>query len=159
MTRGLFRAALLCAALLAAGPARGGEKEFKRVVARLADHYQTRPMGTGFLGFLMRCFSPSGISGLRMAVFERADHVARPLEGDFDAFLKDTLGPDYALVVQVRSNRHAERTSIFAREIKGGTEMVIVTAEAREAVVMTMKLDAAAMVRWMEEPGRVPLSR
>lgn len=140
---------LLLSALLMALPARAGDRDFDRLVDRLQTHYQKAPMGMGFLGFIARCFSPSGISGLRMAVFDEVDSA--PLGEDFDTFVQKTVGPERTPFVRV-SRRNGERVYIYLQPRGSKAELLLVAAEKHEAVVLKMRLDPERMQEWMANP-------
>jgi len=107
----------------------------------------------GFLSFLARCFSPSGVHNLKMAIFEDVQAEQKPLDGDFEGFLKRTVGSGFHPFVTVRSNRDGERVYIYARDVGERMELLMVCAQPTEAVVMKMRLDPEAMAKWMNEPG------
>ncbi len=142
---------LLLAALLIALPARAGDKEFDQLVGRLQSHYQKAPMGTGFLGFMARCFSPNGVSGLRMAIFEDVDSDRKPLGQDFDAFVKQTVGADREPFVRVRS-RNGEQVYIYLQPKGSKAELLLIAAEKHDAVVMKMRLDPDKLQEWVTNP-------
>jgi len=151
-----FRPILLSALMLVPAAAPAADREFNRIVHRLTEHYQKKPMrGMGFLAFLANCFSPSGISHLKMAVFEDVNAAARPLDGDFEAFLKTTLESGYQPFVTVRSTRNGESVHLYAREAGDRMELLMVCAERTEAVVLKARVDPKALEEWMNEPARM----
>lgn len=155
MNRRWLRPILLAALLLAPVAAPAADREFRQIVYRLSEHYQKRPMrGMGFLGFLANCFSPSGVSRLKMAIFEDVE-AGKPLAGDFEGFLKATVGPDFQPFVTVRSNREGEQVYIYAREVGERTELLLVSAQRTEAVVMKVRIAPEALEKWMSEPGKM----
>lgn len=149
---------LLLAGLLVALPARAGDKEFDQLVSRLRTHYQKAPMGTGFLGFIARCFSPSGVSGLRMAIFEDVQGTKHALGEDFDAFVQRTVGPDRTPMIRV-SRRNGERVFIYLQPKGNQAELLLVAAEAHDAVVMKMRLDPERLQEWMDNPEGMARSK
>jgi len=145
---------LLSALLLAPASAPAADREFQQIVGRLSEHYQKRPMwGMGLLSFLANCASPAGVSHLKMAVFENVETSRKPLDGDFERFLKTTVGTGYQPFVTVRSNRNGERVYIYAKEAGERMDLLLISAQQAEAVVMKMRLDPKAMEKWMSEPG------
>ncbi len=144
-------APVLAAVLVAGVPVQARDRAFSRLVDRLEAHYQKAPMGTGFLGFLARCFSPEGVSGLRMAIFEDVDSRRAPLGGDFDAFVQKTVGSDRVPMVRI-SRKDGERVYLYARPQGERMELLVVAAEATEAVVLSMKVDPERFQAWMDDP-------
>lgn len=148
----LFAAVLL---VVAPSPATAGEADFHSVVDRLAAHYQKRPMRfMGFLSFIGNRFTPSGVSHLKMAVFDDLDSSLRPDDEGFDAFMQGVMGEEYQPFVRVHSNRDGEWTYIYMRPVKKNCEMFIVSVEKTEAVVMKMRLNPDAINDWVDEPVR-----
>lgn len=147
---------LLCVLLslpLAASPV---DRSFKEIVGRLEAHYQKRPMrGMGFLGFLANCFSPAGISHLKLAIFEDVDVIKKPLDSDFESFLKHSVGDSYQPFVTVRSNRSGERVFLFAKDLGERVELLMVCADKGETVVMKVRIKPEALAEWSENPTRM----
>ena len=152
MTR-LRYLALGFALILSAAPAHAGDREFQEIVGRLSDAYHKRPMRfMGLVSFAARVAHPEGTSGLRLAIFDDIDPAVRPDSSEFDGFMQRTLGPDFHPFVRVRSNRDGEQTYIYTKDNKGGWDMLLVTVEPTEAVVVKMRLNQDAMRRWVDDP-------
>jgi hypothetical protein len=155
MNRRWLRPILLAALLLVPAASPAADREFRQIVDRLSEHYQKRPSrGMGFLGFLANCFSPTGVSRLKMAVFEDVK-PERPLAGDFEGFLKATVGSGFHPFVTVRSNRDGEHVYIYAREVGERMDLLMVSAQRNEAVVLKVRLAPEALEKWMSEPGKM----
>lgn len=134
-------------------PARAGDREFHEIVARLSAAYHKKPMPfMGLVSFAAHFEQPEGVSGLKMAIFDDVDPALSPDPADFDAFMERVAGPEYCPMVRVRSNRDREQTFIYVRESKSGYEMLLLTLEPSEAVVMKMHLSPKAMEGWVDEP-------
>ena len=145
------------AAILTTLPARAGDREFHEIVNRLATAYQKKPMPCmGFVSFIARVgvrFSGAhGVSDFKMAVFDNIGPSRGPDEREFDAFMQKVVGPEFHPFVRVRSHRDHEQTYIYLRDANTVTEMLLVTVDESDAVVMKMKLNPAAMMDWMDDP-------
>ena len=128
------------------------DREFKRLVRDLEAQCHRSPMGTGFLGWLARLFSPHGVSGLRMAIFDDPEASRRLQAGDFDALVQGSVGGGMAPMIRVRSQARGERTVIYARPEGGKAEFLIVAADPREVVVVSLRVDPKTFQTWMEDP-------
>jgi len=140
-------------AMLTSAPVTAADREFKAIVEKLSSHYQKKPIRwMGLLGFIANRAKPSGISGLKMAIFEDLD-PGRQLSNDgVDAFVQTAATRGQFLpFVRVKS-RDGEQTYIYARETAGKFEMLIVSLEEDEAVVLKMRIPSDAMARWMDKP-------
>lgn len=145
--------ALACMATVSAAPATAGDREFREIVARLSTAYQKKPMPfMGLVSFAAHFAQPEGVSGLKMAIFNDVDPALSPDPGGLDAFVQGVAGPEYCPMVRVRSNRDREQTYIYVRAAKSGYEMLLLTLEPSEAVVMKMHLSPKAMEGWIDEP-------
>jgi len=145
--------ALSLTSLLIAGPALAGDREFHDIVGRVAGAYHKKPMRMmGLVSWAARPFMPPGVSGLKLAVFEGVDPALQPGGRDFDTFMQGVAGPDYHPFVRVRSGRHSEQTYVYLREVKDASELLIVTLDPGEAVVVKVRLKPEAMKDWMDDP-------
>ena len=139
--------------LAAAAPARSGDREFHEIVSRLAEAYHKKPMPLmGFLSFAARFDEPKGVSGLKMAIFDDIDPALAPDEGELDSLLART-GSNFRPFVKVRS-KSGERTYIYAADAdaRHGSELLLVTIDPSDAVVIKMRVNADAMKRWVDDP-------
>jgi len=140
-------------ATISAAPAVAGDREFHEIVQRLSAAYQKKPMPfMGLISFAARFEQPEGVSGLKMAIFDDVDPSRAPDPADFDAFVQRVAGPDYCPMVHVRSNRDREQTFIYVRAAKSGYEMLLLSLEVSDAVVMKMHLNPKAMEGWVDDP-------
>jgi len=148
--------ALGLALSLAAAPAQAGDQEFHEIVARLAAAYHKRPLRfLGLVSFVARPFAwPYGGSSLKLAVFDEIDPSFSPDPAELDAFLQGIVGPEFRPFVRVRSKRDGEQTYIYLREVKQRAEMLLVSVDSSDAVVIKMGLEPAAVKDWIDEPVR-----
>lgn len=148
--RNLLPTALLIA-LLVALPARASDKVFDHLVNHLQTRYQKVPMGTGFMGFMARCFSPKGVSGLHMAIFEDVDTSRLPIGEDFNALVRATVGVEMTPLIQSHS-KHGEHCSVYLWEQGTKTELMIVASQKGEVVLMKMRVDPEQLQKWLDDP-------
>jgi hypothetical protein len=139
---------------LAAAPARAGDHEFHEIVDRLAAAYHKRPMPfMGLVSFVARpCAWQYGVSGLKLAIFDEIDPALGPDPAEFDRFMQTIVGPEFYPFVRVRSKRDGEQTYIYLREVKQRAEMLLVSVDSSDAVVIKMWLKPEAMKDWIDEP-------
>jgi hypothetical protein len=145
--------ALAFIATINAVPATASDREFHEIVERLSAAYQKKPMPfMGLASFAARFAQPDGVSGVKIAMFAGFDPSLGPDPADFDAFVQRAAGPDYCPMVRVRSNRGRGQTYVYVREAKGGYEMLVLSLEPSEAVVVKVHLSPKAMEAWFDEP-------
>ena len=131
-----------------------GDPEFHSLVERVSAYYQKRPMRfMGLLDFVANRFTPHGVSHLKMAIFEDVDSSRMlPAEG-FGSFMQGVVGPSYEPFVRVHNNHSGDLTFIYVRESgKKSFEMLIVSIDSTDAVLMKMQLNPGAMRDWVDEP-------
>lgn len=131
-----------------------GDREFNLLVDRVSAYYQKRPLPfMGLLSFIGNCFTPHGVGHLQMAIFEGVTSDRRPAEEELESSLEGLVGPGYQPFVRVYNSHSGERTFIYAREFgKKSYEMLIVSMERTEAVIMQMRIDPDALRDWVDEP-------
>ncbi len=145
--------ALVLTATVSAAPATAGDREFNQIVERLSTAYGKKPMPfMGLISFAARFAQPEGVTGMKLAIFDGVDPSLSPDPADFDAFVERVAGPDYSPMVRVRSNRDREQTYVYVRDAKSGYEMLVLSLEPSEAVVVKMHLNPKAMEAWLDEP-------
>jgi hypothetical protein len=141
---------------LLAARAVAGDAEFQAIVDRVSTYYHKRPMPfMGLLSFTANRFNPHGVNHLSMAIFEDVDSARMPPAEETESFLQDLVGASYQPMVRVYDNHSGEQTFIYAREgDKNNFEMLIVSLERTEAVIIKMRLDPDAMRDWVGDPVR-----
>ena len=153
--KSLARASLLLVFLqFLPSAAAAGDQEFHLLVDRVSSYYQKRPMPfMGLLSFISNRFTPHGISHLQMAVFEDVDSSQMPAGNEFESFMQGLVGASYQPFVRVHDNHTGEQTYIYAlARGKQNYEMLIVSMEHTEAVVIKFELSPEAMRDWVDEP-------
>jgi hypothetical protein len=137
-------------------PARAGDREFHLLVERMSATFQKRPMRfLGWVNFLANRATPQGISHLHMAIFADIDPSRTPPGEELESSLASLVGPSYQPFVRVHDVRSGEWTCIYVRESgKESFEMLIVSIDSTDAVVMKMQLEPDAMHEWVDEPAK-----
>ncbi len=142
---------ILCTSVLAFA----GDNDFRGVVRAIEGHYGVRHMHVPLLGIAMLFARPSGVSGMKLAIFEDFDANADP--DDVRHVVENSLGDGWHPFVRVRSrndgNATAETTLIYANPSDGKMRMMIVNVEPSEATVVELKVDEHSIKRWLSEPG------
>ena len=131
-----------------------GDLEFHLLVGRMSAYCQKRPMPfMGLLSFIGNRFTPPGVGHLQMAIFENVSPLRKPPAGGLDSTLQDLVGSGYQPFVQVHDNRNGDQTYIYVRESgKKSFDMLIVSIDSTDAVLVKLRLNPDAMHDWMDEP-------
>ena len=134
--------------------ARAGDSEFHSLVDRMSDYYQKRPMRfMGWLNFFANRFTPGGVSHFQMVIFDDVDASRTHPSEDLASSLASLVGPSYLPFVSIHDVRSGEWTCIYTRESgKEQIEMLIISINSSDAVLMKMQLKPEAMREWVEDP-------
>lgn len=141
---------IVCASTLSFG----GDHEFRGIVRSIEHTYGVHHMHIPLLGVAMFFARPSGVHGLKLAVFEGfqipndANDLQRVVEG--------SLGPGWYPFVRVHSNgkKDGETTLIYTNPSAAGKmRMMIVNVEPSEATIVQVELSDRAIQKWLKEPG------
>jgi hypothetical protein len=154
LIRGLALAFTLIAIANTAPCAASADREFQAIVDKLSSHYQKKPIRfMGLLSFIANRVKPEGASGLKLAIFEDLN-PDRQLRGEgVDAFIQSAAAQGkFQQFLRVQSKKDGEQTYVYARETGGRFEMLIVSMEKDEAVVMKMRIKHEAMAEWIDSP-------
>lgn len=152
----LLAPAILSVALLQMLPAaaRAGDSEFHSLVERMSDYYQKSPVRhMGWLNFFSNRFTSGGVSNFQMAIFDGVEVSPTHPSEDLASSLASLVGPSYQPFVNVHNVRSGEWTCIYTRESgKEKIEMLIISVDSSDAVLMKMLLKPEAMREWVDEP-------
>ena len=152
----LLAPAILSVALLPMLPAaaRAGDSEFHSLVERMSDYYQQRPMRfMGWLNFFTNRFAPGGVSNFQMAIFDGVEAAPTHPSEDLASSLAALVGPSYQPFVNVHKVRSGEWTCIYTRESgKERIEMLIISIDSSDAVLMKMLLKPEGLREWVDDP-------
>ena len=133
--RVLFSVALL---VLFALPMRGGFDEVVDAISKTSGLHRTPIPFFGLARFVVRVSHPRGVHDIQLATFEGHGTVDRR---DVAAILRDSIRDGYRPIVQTRSNRDGEFTFIFARPDGANIDMLIVTHDHADTIVVRAVVD------------------
>jgi len=149
--RGMLVLALL---LLLPVAARAADREFHSLVERMSDYFEKRPMRfVGWLNFVANRFTTDGVSHFQVAIFDDIDTSRLPPDEGFESSLERLIGPSYQPFVRVHDVRSGDWNLIYIRETREESfEMVIVSIDSTDAVLIKMQVKPDAMHEWVDEP-------
>jgi hypothetical protein len=139
--------------LASATPARAGDREFHEIVTRIGDTCHEHPMrGMGLVSFISRPFMPSGVGGLKLAIFEGVDLTHQPCAQDLDSLMQNVAGSTYYPFVRVHSKRGGEQTYIYLHDVKNASELLILNVDSSDTVLVKVRIKPEAMKDWIDDP-------
>lgn len=134
------------------------DNEFGALVKHIESHYRakrTRLPFLGLAGLIVKVVHPAGVKGFKLAVFEDQDFSRGVEDSTFESVMSRALGNRWQPLVRVYSRKTGERTYIYAKESGKDLELMVATLEAREAVVMQVKLNPETLAKWLEKPDQM----
>jgi VWFA-related protein len=131
-------------------------KGFKDVVKHFEKNYRARktriPM-LGLAGFAVKLIRPAGVKGFKLAVFENQDFNLREGAQPFEVVMRNAYGKDWQPLVQVMSKRDGHNhVLIYIRCAGKDVQFALLALDEREAVVLEVKFNPDAAVRFLENP-------
>ena len=140
---------ILCASSFASA----GDPEFRSIVHSIEHTYGVHHMRIPLLGVAMFFVRPSGVHGLKLAIFEG---LKPPMDSDgVSRVIESSLGAGWYPFVRVRTKgkTDGETTLIYTSPSGNRMRMMIVSLEPSEAVVVKLELTDHAIKKWLKEPG------
>lgn len=150
--RGLALVLLLAGAL---SPISGRDREFSTIVRAVETTYHTKRnyrFLSWFAGVAVKVARPEGVGSLKMAIFEGQDFSSCPGDAVLEETIQSALAEDWRPMVRVWSKRDGEHTHIYTREIGKDIQLLIVTVEETEAVVLQAKMSAKKFAEMINDP-------
>lgn len=151
MNRRLIIAMLLVAVAMPASA------DFKAVERSLRTQLG-RPMMIPFIGlarFATWIVSPHGVHDFQLAVWEDSRKEIDLTAADLEETLRSGLSPDFQPVVRVRENhrRGGEWTFIYVRAQGERFELLLLTHDHSDTVLVRAEVDAAELSRTINDPN------
>jgi VWFA-related protein len=137
-------------------------KGFKDVVKHIEKEYgvkKTRIPMLGLANFAVKLIRPAGVKGFKLAVFEDQNFLARSEAMPFESVMRRAYNKDWMPLVQVSSKRGGgARTYIYVKNAGKDIQFALLSLEDREAVVLEVKFNPDAAVRFLENPKIMGIS-
>lgn len=113
-----------------------------------------RSMWIPFFGFartFVRVGHPRGVHDVQIAVFEGKGSLD---PAELDTLMRSRAGRDYAPLVRVRSRKQQESTFIYARPHGHLLELLILTNDSDDTVLVRVIVDPNAAMRYLSDDPR-----
>ncbi len=143
--------------LAVALPAAAADRGFTAVVKGIEKHYGIRRSHPHLLGLTLFFAKPatwgSGVSGLKLAVFEDEGRDFTTSAADLDRLVADAVGPEWRPFVRVDSQRDHETSVIYTSFAGKKMRMLIASVERGEISVVHLQISEKDIREWMDEPA------
>lgn len=136
-------------------------KGFKDLVKHFETTYRARKTRIPLLGlanFAVKVIRPAGVKSFKLAVFENQDFNPRAGVEPFEA-MRDAYGNDWQPLVQVTSKRGGyNHVMIYSRCEGKDVQFALLSLEEHEAVVLEVRFNPDAAVRFLDNPKIMGIS-
>jgi hypothetical protein len=138
-----------------------GSREFEQLVQSLeTQHHRKRtrvPMWR-LLRPMVKTAAPAGVKTVDMATFEGGDFFNSDAGSQFELDLERIFAAGWQPMVRSLSRRDEEQTWIYARPKGKDLQLMILTQEPDDAVVIEALLRPQSLGKWLENPAELGLS-
>jgi hypothetical protein len=151
--------AVLSLVTLSYSPASAKGDDFDAVVRNVRAACGGKKVRIPFLGlasFATKFVRPAGVKSFKLAVFE--DLTMAGDAAALGAAIGQSLGPEWRLLVRVRSGHGAEQTHVYVRDAGDDLKLMIVTLDGEQATVIRAKVNPEAVARFAREPKVLGIS-
>jgi hypothetical protein len=148
--------ALFCAAAVSVSfsPSKMQPDDFGRIVHRIEASYHVHRdhrFLMGLSGLVVRFCHIGGIKNLKMAVFEHQHFDFGAADSKLDDLVLAAASSGWRPVVRSFSRRTGECAHIYLQEEGHDAQLLIVSVERDEAVVVQLQFDADKLIRFLDQ--------
>jgi hypothetical protein len=149
---------------LAPTGALAGDESFSSVVKHIKSNYHAKQQG--FFGAMMlarlavKIIKPAGVKNFKVALLRDLDYseAPSPQGGQFHSFIRTKIDPMWTPLVQYSSPRERQWTYVYVSREKEDVKILVVTLQARDAVVLQTKFSPEKLVEFMNNPQIMGIS-
>jgi hypothetical protein len=105
----------------------------------------------GLARTVVRVGHPRGVHDVQLAVFEGKGAID---PSELEILMRSRAGRDYTPLVRVHSRRQGESTLVYARPHGDLLELLILTNDQDDTVLVRVVVDAAVAMRYLDEDPR-----
>jgi len=135
-----------------------GDESFSSVVKHIKSNYHAKQQG--FFGAMMlarlavKIIKPAGVKNFKVALLRDLDYSEAPGQqgGEFHSFIRSKIDPAWTPLVQYSSPREKQWTYVYVSREKEDVKLLVVTLQAKDAVVLQTKFSPDKLVEFMNNP-------
>jgi len=135
-----------------------GDESFSSVVKHIKSNYHAKQQG--FFGAMMlarlavKIIKPAGVKNFKVALLRDLDYseAPGPQGGEFHSFIRSKIDPAWTALVQYSSPREKQWTYVYVSREKEDVKILVVTLQAKDAVVLQTKFSPDKLVEFMNNP-------
>jgi len=135
-----------------------GDESFSSVVKHIKSNYHAKQQG--FFGammlarFAVKFIKPAGVKNFKAVLLKDLDYseAPSPRNGQFHSFIQDKIDPRWTPLVQYSSPREKQWTYVFVTREKEDVQLLVVTLQQKDAVVLQTKFSPERLIEFMNNP-------
>jgi hypothetical protein len=143
---------------LAPAASLAGDESFSSVVKHIKSNYHARQQG--FFGammlarFAVKFIKPAGVKNFKAVLLKDLDYseAPGPGNGQFHSFIRNKIDLRWTPLVQYSSPREKQWTYVYVTREKEDVQLLVVTLQQKDAVVLQAKFSPAKLVEFMNNP-------
>ena len=143
---------------LAPGASLAGDESFSSVVKHIKSNYHAKQQG--FFGammlarFAVKIIKPAGVKNFKVVLLKDLDYseAPGPGNGQFHSLIRNKIDPRWTPLVQYSSPREKQWTYVYVTREKEDVQLLVVTLQQKDAVVLQTKFSPARLVEFMNNP-------
>jgi hypothetical protein len=130
--------------------------DFNEAAKKIETHFGIRRLFPHLIGFGLFVAKPmlwgNGVSGLKVAIFEKANHTFTPSLSEMDQIMVSSLSSKWQPFIRMESRKNNESISIYADPRGKSMHMMMATMERSCIFLVQFKLDSKAFKKWADDP-------
>jgi hypothetical protein len=143
---------------LAPAASLAGDESFSSVVKHIKSNYHAKQQG--FFGammlarFAVKFIKPAGVKNFKAVLLKDLDYseAPGPGNGQFHSFIRNKIDLRWTPLVQYSSPREKQWTYVYVTREKEDVQLLVVTLQQKDAVVLQAKFSPAKLVEFMNNP-------
>jgi hypothetical protein len=143
---------------LAPAASLAGDESFSSVVKHIKSNYHAKQQG--FFGammlarFAVKIIKPAGVKNFKVVLLKDLDYseAPGPGNGQFHSSIRNKIDPRWTPLVQYSSPREKQWTYVYVTREKEDVQLLVVTLQQKDAVVLQTKFSPAKLVEFMNNP-------
>lgn len=142
--------------------AQAADKEMTPIIKHLKTHYKAKHRGIPLMGlarFAVRIIRPAGVKSIKLEIFEDLQFDQAPANVELNELVRSSLDASWRPLVRVYARPGREQTYVYVKEEnQKDLKLMVVTLDQENAVVLRVKLNTHALVKFMENPKILGIS-
>lgn len=127
---------------------------YKQMINHLKKRYHAKqmrlPFVIGLASFGARLYTKGAVKGLKVAIFKEQNFTEPINDPGFESVLR-TFDSSWSPMIRFYSRKQLQRTYLYAKEVGKDFQVMITAMQPDNAVVLTVKLNPAALARFIEK--------